>query len=246
MFVRWFFTVFPREMAQAWHLMRPALVVWLALSATLALLTSYTTTVTTGGADLVLVRAAFSRLVIVATAWVLDRSTAGRPLEPAELFGLYLRKVPALLGYGAIAFGLCLAARALTLAAVVMVLGGGDGGLLAGRALSLAVYYTLLVRFCFFPFLVVLAERGKFDALTAPAEGLARRAAYLAWPLFVSDRLGEGRRWGLLPYVVLISLAPAWAGSAGTAALAAGEWLAFMAYAVLFAHYKARSSEVGA
>lgn len=241
MFVRWLLTVFPREMAQAWQMLRPALVVWLGLSAMLALLTSSVTTVTEAGPALL--QAAVSLLVLVAMASMLERSATGRPLELGQLPGLYLRKAPALLGYGAIAFGLCLGARALTLTAVVMVVGGGDAGLLAGRILSWAVYLTLLVRFCFFPFLVVLGDRERFASALTSARPLAKPAAMLAWPLFMSDRLGEGRRWRLLPYVVLIYFVPAlvwsaFAAQAGTLALAAAEMTAFMAYAVLFGYYR--------
>ena len=228
-------------------MLRPALVVWLGLSATLALLTSSVSNATETGPALL--QAAVSLLVLVAMASMLERSAAGLPLELGQLPGLYLRKAPMLLGYGAIAFALCLGARALTLTAVVMVVGGGDAGLLAGRVLSWAVYLTLLVRFCFFPFLVVLADRERFASALTSVRPLARPAAMLAWPLFMSDRLGEGRRWRLLPYVVLIYFLPAFVWStfdveSGTLALAAAEMTAFMAYAVLFGHYRERVAKL--
>ena len=246
MFIRWLVTVFPREMSRAWQTMRPALAVWLVLSVALALLASVTTrTVST---DLALAQAAASLLVLVAIAWALDCSETGRALDMGELFSLYLRRVPALLGYGALAFGLCTAAKALTLIAVVMILGGSDGGLVAARGLSLVVYLTLLVRFCFFPFLVVLAERGDFATLISEAGGVARPAAQLAWPLFVSDRLAQGRRWRLLPYVMLISFAPGlvWSlsGQGTILGLAGAEMFAFMSYAGVFSYYRERTSEL--
>jgi hypothetical protein len=249
-FLRWLFTTFPQEMRQGWAYLRPDLVLWLGLSALLAVAMM---AVPSPGEEaprtLPYVIAAVSALVnMMLPAILFTAQLESRQLTWGPVLSLMARKAPPLIAYSLVGF--VLAFGAYSAMAVSMTLGLGNTELLipVTEVVGFVILLSIIVRYSFLPFLVVLTERDQVP----PALWQWQRFVQLAplfWPLTASARMTEGLRWRLVFFTML---APAVRSAAALlpaplvlpAAMGALV-LATVVQGVFFHHYRRRCEETG-
>ncbi|MFQ5352660.1 MAG: hypothetical protein ACE5D3_06270 [Candidatus Binatia bacterium] len=208
MVINWLLTVFPREMKQAFRLVRPDLVLWISLSALMSLASATANLGAESGNLAVLVTVPVAVLMMFLPVVLFDAAHRGVQLSWSGVFEVFVRKAGPLVLYGLAAGGLCAGAATLAIAGVAILARGNEN--LPGLAtlVSALAYIAVVIRFCFVPFVVVLGDRQTLLERLHPATSWGTGLATWLWPLFVSNRLGENLRWRIVPYVLLTHLGP--------------------------------------
>jgi hypothetical protein len=246
MFVRWLFTVFPREMRQGWELVRKDLFVWLwvAVLSTLATLSAPAT----GGSPLTLLVSVPLLLLLVATVVMkFDAAARQTTVSWGEIGSRFLSRVPALFAAASLSVAISIGLAILARAAALILLRDTALLELAPSALGVVVYISLLVRFSFVPFLVVLDRANDIAAITN-VRWLGPLVGWL-WPLVASARMTERLGWKLSPYMILLHVGSAIAllpPVSRPVVLVAWQLVQLTAQAVLFGYYKERRAAVAA
>jgi hypothetical protein len=250
MFLRWLLATFPQEMRQGWALVRPDLMLWLAL---FSLISVSVLSLPKGGEGpppvLPFLIAATTRLVTAMLPPVLfTAQLQGLQLTWGPVLALMARKVGPLLLYTAIAFGLAWAADTAIIVAMSWALGDSPALIPLSTVAGIVVLVSILVRFSFLPFIVMLLERDQVP----PALWQWQRGQQLApgfWPLTLSARLTEHNRWRILFYIVLglvlpsvLTLAP---GLVALPLSVVALGVLMCVQGVLFLHYRRRCEETG-
>jgi len=250
-FLRWLLTVFPREMAQGWALLRPDLVLWLALSALVAVATL---SAPPPGGDApppllpFLISITSGLVMTMLPAVLFSAQLEGRQLTWGPVLLLMARKAGPLVAYAIIAIFIAWTAEAAMLVSVSYALGEGPALIPISAVAGIVILVSILVRFSFLPFLVILLEKDQVPA----ALWQWQRAAALApvfWPLTASARLTEGSRWRLAFYTLIGQLLPWLAARVPEVAVLPASILALLALTsvqgVYFVHYRRRCEETG-
>lgn len=204
MFLRWLLTTFPRELREGWALVRPDLTLWLALAALIVVATLSMPPLGDHPPP------AFPFLIAVLSGLVTTMLPAvlftaqleGRQLTWGPVLMLMARKAAPLVAYALVAIFLAQEAEALMMIAISYALGDGPMLIPASTIAGKIILVSILVRFSFLSFVVILLERDKVP----PALWQWQRATALAqvfWPLTASSRLTEGNRWRLVFYTLL-------------------------------------------
>jgi len=249
-FLRWLLTTFPYEMRRGWALLRPDLVLWLALSALVAVAAiAMPRAGDEPPAALPFLVSVISGLVTTMLPAVLfTAQLEGRQLTWGPVILLMARKAGPLVAYAITAIFIAWTAEALMLIAVSYALGESPLLIPASTVAGVVILVSILVRFSFLPFLVILVERDKVP----PALWQWRRAAAIApvfWPLTASARLTEGSRWRLVFYTLLGQALPVIATLVPAPLVLPTSMAALLLLTVVqgvfFEHYRRRSDETG-
>jgi hypothetical protein len=249
-FLNWLFTVFPQEIRQGWAYLRPDLVLWLGLAALFAVAMM---ALPAPGAEstpaLPYAIAAASALVnMMLPAILFTAQIESRQLTWGPVLSLMVRKAPPLIAYSLVAFLLAFGAHSAMVIGMSFALGNTSILIPITTIAGLVILLSIIVRYSFLPFLVVLVERDEIP----PALWQWQRFPQLApafWPLTASARMTEGRRWSLVFFTML-------APSVRAAALLmpaplvlpasmAALLLATAVQGVFFHHYRSRCEETG-
>lgn len=260
MFLRWLLGTFPREMREGWALVRPDFLLWAALSALSVLssvfaLSELATLQATPPEEVrslpvlpFLVSMACALLTGMLPAVLFAARSQGRQLTWTPILALLAGRLGPFLGYGLVGFLVVfLAGQGMTLAVTAAL---GDSAALEPLATiaGWVVRVSIVVRFSFLPFLVMLCDRDRVPAEFWKWKQLGVVAAWF-WPLTASARLVEGRGWSLAFYAILGQTLPAAALQAPASLVfplsIAVAVLLVSVQAVLFLHFRARCAEVG-
>lgn len=254
MFLRWLFTVFPQEMRLGWAWLRPDLPLWLGLATLLAV--AMMAVPPPGQPDAAEQAPTISYLIAAASALVnmmlpailFTAQIEGRQLTWGPVLGLMARKAAPLIAYSLAAFLLAFGVYIAMVQAVTLGLGDSAALVPLASVAGLVLMLSIIVRFSFLPFLVVLADREQLP----PAMWEWQRAAPLAplfWPLTASARMTEGVRWRLVFYTILpptlrtaAVLLPVYLVLPGAAAALL---VATAVQGVFFDYYRRRCEETG-
>jgi hypothetical protein len=173
----------------------------------------------------------------------------GRQLTWGPVLLLMARKALPLVLYAITAILIAWGAEAMMLIGFSLALGDNPMLIPASGFAGFVILISILVRYSFLPFLIMLQDRDRLPA------GLWqwKRAPQLApmfWPLTASARLTEGRRWRLVFYTLLGQALPVIASRVPVpwvlpVAIAAMIVLT-MVQGVFFQHYQASCDESGA
>ncbi len=208
MFTHWLFNVFPGEMRQGWRLVRRDLVLWIALFTLLAVASVAIPQEAEPGPGLpALIAAVTAILGTVLPAILFDAARRETEVIWGDIAGVIARRLLPLLAYSLIAAGISYGLATLTWIASGTILSGTPMAEIVPSVISLVVLVSILVRFCFLPFVILLNDRAEIPPAGNPIvdnPGLQM----LAWPLVASWRLGENIRWSITPYVVISRLGP--------------------------------------
>jgi len=250
-FLKWLFTVFPREMLQGWALLRPDLFLWLALGALVAVASM---SMPPPSDDLppalpFLVSVVSGLLTTMLPAVLFTAQIEGRQLTWGPVLLLLARKAGPLVLYAIIAIFIAWTANASMLLAVTFALGKDNEILIpASEVVGMVILISILARFSFLPFLVILLERDKLPPALWQWQRM-KSLAPLFWPLTAGARLTEGSRWRLAFYTVLGQILPAAATIAPTPLVLPASIAALMVLTtvqgVFFLHYRRRCEETG-
>lgn len=251
MFLRWLLTVFPAEMRQGWLLVRPDLLLWLALFALVAVATM---SLPPPGGDqqppaLPFFISVVAGLMTTMLPTVLfTAQLEGRQLTWGPVLLLMARKAAPLVAYALTAVAIAWSAEAVMLVAVTFALGESPILIPVSSVAGLVILVSILVRYSFLPFLVILLQRENVPV----ALWQWNRAAALApamWPLTTSARMTEGLRWKLAPYTLLGQVLPLLAalapGASKLPVSIAVLVVVTVVQGVLFLHYDRRCEETG-
>ncbi len=250
-FLRWLLTTFPLEMREGWRLVQPDLLLWLALS---SLVTVAAMSLPPPGVDQpppvfpFLVSIVSGLLTSMLPAVLFTAQLERLELTWAPVLRLVLRKAAPLLGYAIVAMSIAYGADSLMIAAVSLALGDSPLLLPASTICGIVILVTILVRFSFLPFLVILHERADIPEKLWKWEKV-EQAAPLFWPLTASARLTEGVRWRLVFYTLIgqvLPIATALVGStpAKFPVSVAAMLVLTTVQAVLYGHYRRRAGEL--
>ena len=249
-FLRWLFTTFPYEIRQGWALLRPDLVLWLALAALVAVATISMPPPgdTPPPALPFLISVVSGLLTTMLPAVLFTAQIEGRQLTWGPVLLLMARKAGPLVMYAITAIFIAWGAEALMLVAVTYALGDSPILIPASTIAGVVILVSILVRFSFLPFLVILLEREKVPEVLWQWQ----RAKFLApvfWPLTTSSRLTEGNRWRLVFYTLLGQALPVAAAFAPTPLVLPASIIALVilttVQGVFFLHYRRRCEETG-
>jgi hypothetical protein len=244
MFINWLLTVFPVEMRGGWHLVSRNLVLWVAVAAFSALLTALADSMH-GQAPptLTILQGLLPVLVTFLAVAKFDAAARNAESEWGKLGILLLLRGLPLLGCAILATLITRVPQSLVYHLTAALLGGTPLQHAISEVFSIVIYISLLARFCFIPFLVVLQRRGDLNDTVLP-RGRLNLPAALVWPFVASDKMTDGVRWRVAPYLALpyltaiaISLVP---GIAQGLILVLGEILKLVASAVLYRYYAAQ------
>lgn len=238
-------------MRQGWGLLKPDLALWAALSTLVAVAAM---ALPAPGGDTpppalpFFVSVAAGLVVTMLPAVLFTAQLEGRRLTWGPVLLLMARRAGPLVAWAVSAIAMAWGAESVMLVGVSLALGDSPALIPVSTVGGLVILVSILVRYSFLVFVVMLLERREVPASLWQWQ----RAAALApvfWPLTVSARLTEGRRWPLAFYTALGQALPA------LAALVPAPWslpcsvLAMMVLttvqAVLFAHYRARCDDMG-
>lgn len=239
-------------MRQGWALLRPDLLLWLGLSALIAVATL---SMPPPGGDapppalpfLVSVLSGLAATMLPAILFAAQSD--GRQLTWGPVLLLLARKAAPLVAYAITAMFLAWSAEALMLVAVSLAFGDTATLIPISTIAGVVILISILVRFSFLPFLVILLERENLPKELwqwerAPAIGA------IFWPLTASARLTEGNRWRLVFYTLLSQALPVGAAMAPKEAVFPAAVAAMMVLTtvqgVFFEHYRRRCRETGA
>jgi hypothetical protein len=244
MFINWLLTVFPVEMRSGWRLVSHNLVLWVAVAALSTLVTALAASMHGRIPPMVtILQGLLPILVTFLAVTKFDAAARNARLEWGQLGILLLSRGLPLLGFAVVATLVTRIPQSLTYHATAALLGGTPLQHPIAETFSVVIYISLLARFCFIPFLVVLQRHGDLADSALPQGRLARPAALL-WPFIASDKMSDGVRWRVAPYLALpyliaiaISLTPS---IAQVPVLVFGELLKLVASAVVFRYYAAQ------
>lgn len=231
-------------MTSGWRLLARDLFLWLAVAAISAFLAAFAAS-THGNAPLVLtiLQGLAPLLVTFLAAAKFHAAARETATDWPDLGKLLLYRGLPLFGYAAVAALIAHFPARLVAIATGELLHGTPLEQLIPAAFSAVILISLLCRFSFVPFLAVLLSREEVDTRLAEKQSFAWLRAVL-WPLFTSDKLTDGYRWRLAPYVALpylidigVNLTP---GLAQIAALLAGQVVKLVALAVIYRYFAAR------
>jgi hypothetical protein len=245
-FFNWLVTVFPIEMRDGWCSVRADLLQWLAIAIAFGLAALYGDGTSHPESAAVLYISAMAAAVLV-TLMAADRFRAvsrGVSREWSETLGSMVgRFVPLALAW-LLAAGVSAGVAVIAQTAVIILLRNTDAVLPASWAMQKVVYWTLMTRFCFVPFLTALNRRRELDPARTPGLTWPAPLPRLMWPLAASSAMSDGLRWRLAPYLVLALEAPAAVLLAPAALrlplLVLLQLVSFTALAVLFGYYERR------
>jgi hypothetical protein len=249
-FLRWLLTTFPRELRQGWALVRPDLTLWLALAALIVVATLSMPPLGDNPPP------AFPFLIAVLSGLVTTMLPAvlftaqleGRQLTWGPVLMLMARKAAPLVAYALIAIFIAQEAEFLMVKAVGFAIGENAMLLPTSTVAGKIILVSILVRFSFLSFVVILLERDKLP----PALWQWQRGSALApvfWPLTASARLSEGSRWRLVFYTLLGQILPMGAAFMPGPLLLPVSILAMLVLTTVqgavFGHYRRRCEETG-
>ncbi|HEY2775255.1 MAG TPA: hypothetical protein VGK20_14500 [Candidatus Binatia bacterium] len=250
MFLRWLFSVFPFEMRQGWALVRPDLLLWLALSALIAVAALSMPAPSDEPPPLLpfLVTVVSGLVTSMLPAVLFTAQLEGRQLTWPPVIALMARRVFPLVVYAIVAISIAWGAETAMLLAMTAALGNSPILIPASTAAGVVILVSILVRFSFLSFLVILLERDRIP----PALWQWQRwpwLAPLAWPLTASSRLTENNRWRLVFYTLLGQALPVAAALSPREYLLPASMLATIVLttvqAAIFLHYRRRCAETG-
>lgn len=248
MFINWLLTVFPAEMSNGWRLIRRDLALWL----TVAILSAGSAALAGsmhGHAPpaMTILQALAPVFVMFLAATKFDAAVRNTAVDSGELGKLLLSRGLPLLAFAVLATLVTRLPQSIAYHATSTLLEGTPLQHAVSEAFSVVIYISLLARFCFIPFLVVLHTRSELPGSLRP-QGLFAQPAALIWPFPASDTLSAGVRWRLAPYLTLpyltaivINLTP---GFAQLGVLVLGEIVKLVTTAVLFRYFAVRRKEV--
>jgi hypothetical protein len=209
-FLRWLFTTFPQEMRHGWAWIRPDLLLWLGLAALLAVATMAMPP--PGGEEAPPVLPFFVGVVsaLVSTmlpAVLFTAQLEGRQLTWGPVLLLMARKAAPLIAYAIIGYSLAWIAQTAMILSVNYALGDSVMVIPLSTVAGIVILVSVLVRFSFLPFVVILLER---DNVPPPLWQWQRAAALapIFWPLTTSARMTDGNRWRLAFYTLLQQVLP--------------------------------------
>jgi hypothetical protein len=255
-------------MRQGWALVRPDLVLWLALAALIAVATM--SMPAAGGepppALPFLISVITGLITTMLPAVLFTAQLEGRQLGWGPVLLLMARKAAPLVAYAITGIFIAWTAEAAMIIGLTNALGQSPALVPLSTIAGVIIFVSILVRFSFLSFLVILVERDKLPLglwQWHSASVLGRDTARLGsvqvrwaelvgpifWPLTASSRLSEGIRWRLVPYTVLQQAVPVGATFVPApfvlpAAIVAMLVLTTM-QAVFFLHYCRRTAELG-
>ena len=252
MFLNWLFTVFPQEMRQGWAYLRPDLVLWLGLSALFAVAMM---ALPPPGAEQqaapvfpFLIAAASALVNMMLPAILFTAQIESRQLTWGPVLSLMARKAAPLIVYSLVAFTLAYGANWVMVVGMSFALGNSSILIPLTSVAGLVILMSIIVRYSYLPFLVVLTEREQVPAALWKWQRLPALAAAF-WPLTASARMTEGSRWSLVFFTML---APAVRSAAlllpAALVLPAsmiGLMVATIVQGVFFHHYRRRCAETG-
>ncbi|MBI5503214.1 MAG: hypothetical protein HY899_00320 [Deltaproteobacteria bacterium] len=245
MILRWLTSTFPAEMMQGWRLVRPDLVLWVALSALLAVATLAVPPGTEDPAPVLPALVGLTTALLTATLppVLFTAAATAREVTWGRVWRYLLLKAPVLLAYWILALLVALLPAVAVGKAVSLALGGTVAEIPLSALGAILIFLVFAVRFSFLPFLAILYERGQIaEALWSVPQ--APWLGSLAWPLLASTRLTQTVRWRLTPYVLLVGVVPNLPRMAGPAVLLPAEVvcqvLALTVQAVLYCYFRAQ------
>lgn len=250
MFLRWLFKTFPGEMRQGWALIRPDLMLWLGLAALIAVAAM---AMPPPGDQpppaLPMLVAAFSGLVTMMLPSVLfTAQLEGRQLTWGPVLLLMARKAAPLVFYALTGFLIAWTADVVMLLAVTGALGDTPALIPVSTVAAVVIFVSIIVRFSFLSFLVILLEREQLPPALWQWERFQQLAPFF-WPLTASARLTEGMRWRLVFYTLLERVLPVAAALVPPPVTPLASTMALMVLTtvqgVFFERYRRRCAEMG-
>jgi hypothetical protein len=215
-FLSWFFSIFPRELAHSWRLVRRDLMLWVAMATLLSLATIGIAQQQPGTPDgaptapdaFIALVGIVGMLVMATLPPVLFLAAAAREtLDWGDVGRRIAGRVLPLLAYFLLAALLSWAAASTVLLVTASLLKGTPVAPAVSGTLASIILVSILCAFAFLPFLILLSDREKTpeDLWSTPRLPLLGR---LLWPMIASARMTDGLRWRIAPYVVLNFVAP--------------------------------------
>jgi hypothetical protein len=191
-------------MRRGWGLLRPDLVLWVALACLIAVATM---SMPAGGDEPppalpFFVMVVSGLLTSMLPAVLFTAQVEGRQLSWAPVLLLMARKAAPLVFYALTAFFLASAANTAMLLATTAAVGNTPMLIPSSTIAGAVIFLSIIVRYSYLPFLVILLERDKVPPALWQWQRMPQ-AAPLFWPLTASARLTEGSRWSLAFYTSL-------------------------------------------
>ncbi len=249
MFFHWLTSIFPAQMIKGWRLLRRDLALWVALFALLAVASVSSPASPEGGLNLaVLIHTSVALIATILPAVLFQAASTNEEVRWTDVLEIVGRRILPLIFYSSLGVVLSFGASSLVGIGLITLLEGTPLALPLGLGLGTMVLITLLVRFCFLPFFVVLHNDSDIPELAGPW-GKNPLLRTLTWPLLASSRLGEGLRWSIAPYVIISRLGPfaVLAVPSGLLLPFLVFWQLFMltAQAVLYDYFESGCSSMG-
>ncbi len=276
MFTRWLLTVLPADMRAGWRLVSANLPLWIGLATLAALSAPVAAAFQADATSLGLRFVGLAAILVglakdIAGVSLFDDAFHRRDTDWSRAASLVLRRAVPFVLCVTLTVGGSLIAAELVMSAVAVTLENTPLSEPMVPVFGILIYVTLLARFAFVPFLVVIrtfdtlpswlrekpsdmtshhANNSAAQAANYQVPLLARLPASLAkliWPFVASTKLTDGMRWRLAPYLGLVYLMR-FAGRDlpdGTQVLfaAATFIVGLTAQAVLFSYYCLRLKE---
>lgn len=249
-FLRWFLKTFPAEMRAGWALVRPDLLLWLALSALISVAAlAMPPAGDTPPPVLPMFVAVFCGLLTMMLPAVLfTAQSQGRQLTWGPILMLMGRKAAPLVFFALTGFLIAWGADVVMLLAVTAALGETPALIPISTAAAVVIFVSIIVRFSFLSFLVILLDRDQLPPTLWQWQRVPQLAAVF-WPLTASSRLTEGNRWGLVFYTLLERALPVLAAMVPAPYTVIFSTVALVVLTtvqgVFFLHYRRRCEEMG-
>jgi xanthosine utilization system XapX-like protein len=249
-FLHWLFTVFPQEMRQGWAYLRPDLVLWFGLSAlfAVAMMALPAPGEETTPALPYAIAAASALVNMMLPAILFTAQIESRQLTWGPVLALMVRKAPPLIVYSLVAFLLAFGAHSAMVIGLSFALCDTTLLIPLTTIAGLVILLSIIVRYSFLPFLVVLTDREQIPAALWQWQRLPQLAP-LFWPLTASARMTEGHRWTLVFFTMLAPAIRAGALLMPAPLVLPASMVALMlataVQGVFFHHYRSRCEETG-